>query len=543
MPSKSQSVAEATFEFMRRTGIDAVFGNPGSTELRMFRGWPDDLRYILALQEGSAVSMADGWAQASGKAGLVNLHSAAGLGHAMSAVFSANYNRAPLVIVAGQQSRPMLPYDPYLFATDPTLMPMPHVRWACQPARGADVPAILQRAWLQALEPPRGPVFISVPEDDWDQQASPYAHRKPMDTSIDVNRSGIETMAHALSRAKNPAVVANSAVEIDHASAQFVQLAELLGAKFWIGPLVGRKGVPERHPLFAGTLIPTKKGSSEQLAEHDVAVVFGGPCFQYHVDTPGQPLGAKTRLFLVTDNPGEIASATAGEAYRGSAGKAIRQITERLKESRKRAKGSKQTNIRVKDEASAVSLAGRLAPAPALREIYRVMPKHLILVEESPSHRGKLMNENFPMRSGWSYFASACGQMGWALPASAGIALARSGKRAGEKILTLIGEGSLMYQVQALWTMVQWRLDVTTVVLQNEAYASLKGLAATMGIEGAPGQDLPDLNVAGIAEGFGVPCVRADHAGMIADAVKRALEIPGPAMVVIPVEIPTGKFY
>src|SRR6201997_1807177 len=113
MPAR---VREAVFDLFRAFGMTTIFGNPGSTELPMFRDFPADFRYVLALQEVVAVGMADGFAQATRNAALVNLHSAAGLGHALGAVFTAYKNQAPLVIMAGQQARSILPYEPFLFA-------------------------------------------------------------------------------------------------------------------------------------------------------------------------------------------------------------------------------------------------------------------------------------------------------------------------------------------------------------------------------------------------------------------------------------------
>ncbi|MGJ4951485.1 thiamine pyrophosphate-binding protein [Bradyrhizobium sp. HKCCYLS20291] len=92
--------------------MTTVFGNPGSTELPLFRNFPDDFRYVLGLQEAVVVGMADGYAQATRNAAFVNLHSAAGVGNAMGNIFTACKNRTPLVITAGQQARSILPFDP-----------------------------------------------------------------------------------------------------------------------------------------------------------------------------------------------------------------------------------------------------------------------------------------------------------------------------------------------------------------------------------------------------------------------------------------------
>jgi benzoylformate decarboxylase len=166
------SVREAVFGLLRAFGMTTVFGNPGSTELRMFRDWPQDFRYVLGLQESVAVAMADGYAQARRAPALVNLHSAGGVGHALGSVFTAWRNQSPLVIIAGQQTRAMLPTDPFLGARHAPEFPRPYVKWSIEPARAEDVPAAVAQAIYTAMQRPCGPVFVSVPEDDWDALTS-----------------------------------------------------------------------------------------------------------------------------------------------------------------------------------------------------------------------------------------------------------------------------------------------------------------------------------------------------------------------------------
>ncbi|RZJ52592.1 MAG: benzoylformate decarboxylase, partial [Acidovorax sp.] len=134
------SVREAVLDLLRGLRIDTIFGNPGSTELPLFLDFPADFRYILGLQESVVVGMADGYAQATHNAAFVNLHSAAGVGHAMGNIFTAHKNRTPMVITAGQQARSILPFDPFLFSGQATELPKPYVKWSIEPARAEDVP-------------------------------------------------------------------------------------------------------------------------------------------------------------------------------------------------------------------------------------------------------------------------------------------------------------------------------------------------------------------------------------------------------------------
>src|SRR5947207_985979 len=164
---KSVSVKQATLDLLRAFGIRKVFGNPGSTELPFLSDWPDDIDYVLALQQASGVGMADGYRQATRNAGFVNLHSAAGLGNALGNIYTAHRNQTPLVITAGQQARSILPLQAFLYAERASEFPRPYVKFSVEPARAEDVPAAITRAYYVAMQPPCGPAFVSVPIDDW----------------------------------------------------------------------------------------------------------------------------------------------------------------------------------------------------------------------------------------------------------------------------------------------------------------------------------------------------------------------------------------
>src|SRR5256885_6648421 len=160
------TVREAAFELFRTRGMTTVFGNPGSTELPMLAHFPSDFTYVLGLQEAVVVGMADGFAQASGRPALVNLHTAPGVGNAMGAIFNAQANKSPLVVTAGQQSRSLMTLQANLTNRDATRMPHPLVKWSYEPPLAEDVPHAMARGIHMASLAPRGPVFLSIPMDD-----------------------------------------------------------------------------------------------------------------------------------------------------------------------------------------------------------------------------------------------------------------------------------------------------------------------------------------------------------------------------------------
>src|ERR1700750_1237867 len=148
------TVWEATYNLLRKLGLTTIFGNPGSTEQPFLKNFPSDFEYVLGLQEATAVAMADGFAQATGKPALLNLHTSAGTGNGMGNIMTAFQNKTPLIITAGQQTREMIVCDPLLTNRDETALSKPYVKWAYEPKRAEDVPRAIMRAYALALQPP-----------------------------------------------------------------------------------------------------------------------------------------------------------------------------------------------------------------------------------------------------------------------------------------------------------------------------------------------------------------------------------------------------
>ena len=529
------TVRATTHTLLRQLGMTTVFGNPGSTELRLFRDWPEDFRYVLALQESSAVAMADGFAQATGHAGFVNLHSAIGVGHALGSIFTAMRNYTPLVITAGQQTRALLPGEPYLFAQDATLFPRPYVKWASEPARAQDVPAAIARAYHEAMARPRGPVFVSVPEDDWDADAEPVRART-VHTNLAADPAGLDALAAALRGARRPGLVVGAGVDRDDAWPETVTLAERTGAAVWAAPLSSRCGFPEDHPSFAGFLEPERSKLAARLAEHDVVVVLGAPVFTYHVHREGSKLPDDVVLFQLTDDPSAAARAAAGTAVITTLRPALASLLERLPAAdavTAHRPGSSRSAPPPESPASAPIRAELV-----MTTVRRLMPDDALVVEEAPTHR-RAMHDHLPITIPKGFYAAASGGLGWALPASVGIALASPGRR----VVCLLGEGSSMYSIQAVWTAVQLELPITFVVLDNRAYLALKALGAAFGVSDPPGVDLTALDVAAVAAGFGCPARRVDRAEELAAALEQALAAPGPTVTTVTVDATVEALY
>ncbi|QXJ20512.1 benzoylformate decarboxylase [Actinomadura graeca] len=524
------TVRDAVFDFCRKAGMTTVFGNPGSTELRMFRDFPADFEYVLALQETIAVAAAAGHAIGTGRAGLVSLHSAGGVGHALGAVFNAYRDRVPLVIFAGQQSRDMLPLRPFLGADEPAQFPRPYVKWSRQPERAEDVPAALAEAYRVAMTPPRGPVFLSVPEDDWDRPAEPVPHRE-VRAAFTAGPAALREVADALDAARSPVIVVGSGVDDEGALPAVVELAERIGAPAWISPLSGRSGFPEDHALFRGFLPPVKDQLAACLDGHDVILVLGTQVFTYHVAAEGAPIPAGARLFHFDCDPAQTAWAPVGTSVLTTIQAGVSGLLDLVEKADRPAPPPRPR--------PATPRAGDpIDPSLAIEALRDRLPEDAVIVEEAPSHREQF-HARMPITRSGGFLASGSGALGWALPLAVGRAMAGT----GERVVCVIGDGSIMYSVQALWTAVQRRVPLTVVVLDNGGYGAIRALGRRIGIETIPGSDIAGIDYVTVAEGLGCPGRTVVSAADLDAALEEGLGHDGPFLVEVRVESDDSPLY
>jgi benzoylformate decarboxylase len=515
--SNAVTVREAVMDLIRQLGIEVVFGNPGSTELPFLGGWPNDIRYVLGLQEASVVAMADGYAQATGNAAFVNLHSAAGLGHALGNVFTAFRNQSPMVITAGQQVRDLLLLHPYLFAEAATEFPKPYVKWSCEPARAEAVPAALARAYYTAMQKPCGPTFVSIPIDDWSANTTQI---KPRRVSRDVapDPELLSRAGQALNASTRPVLVVGQEIEQDGAWDDLVALAEKSRAAVWIAPFASRACFPEDHPLFAGFLPAAPEPVSETLCSYDFILVLGAPVFTFHVPGICAVFHSSIPIFQITGDPVAAARAGAGTSILASMRLALPALLAMLEPTGRASPPPRPPALRP-DASNPIKVEFLIH---ALAEIAR----ESVLVEEAPSHRPALQ-KHWPMRTKGSFYTMASGGLGWSLPASVGIALANPSRR----VTCLIGDGSAMYSIQGLWTAAQHQLPLTVVVLNNRGYGAMRAFSTVMKVTNVPGIDLPGLDFVKLAAGLGCPGVRVTDAKDLPATVRQATSARGPFLL------------
>ncbi len=527
------TVRETTFDLLRTWGLTTVFGNPGSNELPFLDGFPDDFRYVLGLHEGAVLAMADGYAQATGRPALVNLHSAAGLGNAMGNLANARACGTPLVVTAGQQARPMVGLGSMLGEPGMTRVPEPQVKWSFEPARAQDVPRALSEAFHLATLPPAGPVFVSLPLDDWarpvDDDEVAHLGRRRVRRAGALTDDVLEELAGRLAAARSPVLVVGPEADDERAYPLVVALAERLQAPVWNAPSPPRAPFPTRHPLWQGLLPPSIAGVAAHLEGADLVLVLGAPVFRYHVYRPGAWLPEGTELVAVGSDPGSAARAAFGDAVVADVGTVAGQLVGAL------------ADLPPRPARPAAQRAEAAAPGTAPFDADAVfglmaqsLPAGVRFVNESTSNTAQFWSR-LDVDRPRSLLFPAAGGLGFGLPAAVGAALADPSR----PVVAVLGDGAFQYGVQGVWTAVQHRLPVTFVVLRNGTYGALSSFVGQLGVAGVPGLDLPGLDAVAIAEGYGLPARAVSTADELAEELTRAGKAEGPRLVEVPITAQT----
>jgi len=530
----SNTVQQITFRLMRELNMTKVFGNPGSTELNFLNDFPEDFDYVLALQEASAVAMADGYAQATGNAAFVNLHSAAGVGHALGNIFTAFRNHTPLVITAGQQSRSILPFAPFLGAERAAEFPKPYVKWSIEPARPEDVPLAIAQAYHIAMQHPRGPTFVSIPSDDWDK-VTVMPHYSKVIEGTTPSPAAIDQLLKALQPSQNLALVVGSDVDRQGAFETTITLAERLQAQVWEAPYSSRASFPQNHPQFAGFLSALPEQLSQKLAEYDVILVIGAPVFTLHLPGDMPLFNSDVAIYQITDDPMYAASASATTTLFGTIAHSIQALLDRLDPLPSNNADISATPIR--PAAPQVNAATPIPVEYAIDVLSHARPADAIIVEEAPSHRPAIQRF-LPIIQANGFYTMASGGLGYALPAAVGVALATD-----KRVICVIGDGSSMYSIQAIWTAVQLNLPVTVIVFNNSGYGAMHSFSKIMKNKSIPGLDLPDIDFVQLAKSMGCNGSRVSQHEQLAEAINTALDAPSSYLLEIIVDPNTRAIY
>lgn len=512
------TVREVTYQVLRDLGMNLIFGNPGSTELPFLRDMPPDFQYVLALHERTAIGMGLGYAMARGKPSFVNVHSVASVGNGLSALIDAFYCHAPLVVTTGQQDRRQVLAEPFLVSRAVELV-KPYVKWAYEPLRAEDVPATIARGYYLAIQPPMGPVFISIPMDDWTHECQTLSVRE-VSRVVQPDSAALDEVVRALDASRNSALVVGAQIEEDHGWHEAVSLAEHLNADVYQQPIPPRWTFPRKHRLFRGGLLPAQQPLANQLAGYDTVVVLGAPVFLYYAHVPGHTIKPGTKLFQITNSTQDAAAALAGTSIVGNLATAARYI-------RKHAQPRERKDLMVRTAPALPKPEYPITSAYLFSVLNGVMPRNTVIAEECPSSKGDL-DKYLLLDEPGSFYSVPNGILGFGLPAAVGLQLARPERR----VVCPVGDGSIQYSIQALWSAVQYKAAVIFIVLRNGDYTALKSFCDFTQVgRNVHGMDLPGIDIVKIAQGYGMAAQEVDQPAELEPALKNAFASQGPCLI------------
>lgn len=551
------SGVEAMLCVLAEHGVRYLFGNPGTTELPLMDALVDDhrMQYILALQEIPVMAIAEGYAQASGMPGVVNLHISCGLGNAMGMLYNAHRAGTPLVVTAGQQDRRLILEEPILWS-DMVSVVRPWTKWAVEVQRVEDVPVAMRRAIQTALMPPAGPVFVSLPLDVQSAMADldipPAALPDPR---VRPPLDALRRAAEVLRAAQRPAILAGSRICEANAVTELVAVAERLGA-----PVIqeattthGRCSFPSDHPLAADPLPFWSPEVRDRLAQFDVLFVAGMKLLQQYIHhEPSRPIPETVRLVHLDDSAWELGKNYPAEvSLIGHPKPSLAELATLLDENRTDAQlaavRSRSQNLATSRRERCVALRSEAAsqrdqrpmtPLCFMESLARILPDNVAVVEESPTTTGCYLERAGVLKNTSGYFAQRGWSLGWGLNCAIGVKLAWPER----PVLGLIGDGSAMYGIQGLWTAARYHLPVTFVISNNTEYKILKDCAQVLKLPSAcegrfMGLDLdrPAIDYVGLAQSLGVAACRISEPDELSAVVRQSLAGDVPQLIEVPV--------
>lgn len=545
---------QAFLEVLKQEGVRYIFGNPGSTELPLMDALAGqkEIRYFLALHEGVAISMADGYARASGKLGVVNVHISPGIGNSMGMLYNAYKAGSPLLVTAGQQDQRFALTEPILWSDLPDVA-RPYVKWSYEIRRLEDLTRAVHRAAKVATSPPTGPVFLSLPMDVLRAEGEiDLASPTGVDPRIRPSRAAIEAAAEMLSRAKHPVIIAGDAVASGDAHSELARVAELIGAPVYQETFPGACNFPSSHSLSLGPLLRDQKVTRAALQDADVLFSVGADLLTMSLPSDVDPMPPGLKIIQLDPNPWEIGKNYPAQIAMFADPKETlpeleRALAERLNPDQRKEAQLRQQSIRKAREKTILELRRKareernrvpLTPLALMEVISDNLPPNAVLVDESISS-GRALRDLLKSEDPKSYFGIRGGGIGWGLPAALGVKLAI----AKRPVVALIGDGSAMYSFQGLWTAAHYGLGVVFVICNNSGYRILKertyalgGFSAKTDSYVAMDLEQPSIDFVGLAQSLGVPGKHAEGAEEVKHALTRALAQEGPVLIDVTID-------
>ncbi len=538
MPGNRITGRSAFLSLLKDEGVTHLFGNPGTTELPIMHALRDhpDLTYVMGMQESIVVAMADGFSRATGRLVACNVHVAPGLGNAMGALYNCKFTGTPLILTAGQQEQGHGLTEPLLY--DP-LVPMaePLVKWAVEVTRLEDLPRIVRRAAKVAMTPPTGPVFISLPGDILNDEAGiDLGASTRIDTRMRPSDEVLDGLADRMLQAENPVMLCGNEIVTSDALAEAGDLATALGATVYQQTVPFGSHFLSEHPCFMGALSRDQKQVRATLAPHDLMIVVGADVLRMSVWDEVDPLPDALPIVQIGLDDWEMGKNYPAEmAVAGDVRETLKALApilhqrggetlRRDAEARRHELADRNwTARRATLIESTLPLAAHqpIHPDWLMLQISEALPDTAIVVEEGISST-RLLNCFRPYRERHDHHGLASGGIGWGLPAAVGVQLAHPDRA----VCAVIGDGSSMYSIQALWSAAHQKLPLTFVIVNNGGYRIIKQrLKAFHDSEHFIGMDFKDpaVNFTELAGSLGVEAVRVEHPSQLRDALDAAL--------------------
>ncbi len=542
--------ARAFLEILRAEGVRHIFGNPGTSESAIMALLPEypDISYLLATQEGTAVGMADGYALAGNRPAVVNLHIETGLANGISLLHHAMDGGAPLILTAGNKDVRKLAEG----RSDLAAMVQQFTKWSIEVTHPEQAPGVMRHAFQEARNCPTGPVFVGFAANALDDTADiEITPAGPAALFPPPNPAAVESAARLLGRASNPALVVGDRLAQSGGMAAAVNLAEQLGAAVYAAA-VARTNFPTGHPQFLGRINPTLPAGRQALAGYDVVLAVGTNVFSGFFYVPGRSLAPRTRLIHLDSAYREIGKTEPTEVALFGDPKAGLELLGQLLSEAGTGPASEEVAAR-KEHSRRLKIQRRadwnrrlqeswdsrpMSPERMMHEISQVLPPDAIVIDDSLSSKDALHGA-IEFNTPDSVYGERIGAIGWGMGAGLGVKLAQP----AAPVIAIVGDGSAMMTVQALWTAANYNIPTVYLVCNNRSYRILKlnmnihqrdilGKEIGDDFEGYIGMDFPlPLNLAGIAEAIGVYGRTLIDPEDIGPEIRKALESGKPAVL------------
>ena len=551
MPKRRMTGRAAFLQLLIDEGVTHLFGNPGTTELAIMEAVPQfpELRYVLGLQESIVVGMADGFARASNRLAAVNLHCAPGLGHAMGAIYSAKFSGSPLIITAGQYEIGYGLLEPLLYEP---LVPIaqPLVKWAVEVTRIEDLPRIVRRAAKIAMTAPTGPVFISLPGSILDDEAElDLGHPTRIEASTRPSDDSLHRLADRLLAADRPVMIAGRELAHHDCFEEAGELASLLGAAVYQEPVPYNARFPSGHPACMGDLTRNQQRVRETLQRHDLLLCLGADLLRMSPYSEVDPLPDDLAVVHISERDWELGKNYPTEiAIRANVRETLRALLPMLRAKRSPEQAQRAAarlaalsadnwaarRVKAYQTSSATSSNLPIDPRWLMLRLVEALPEAAIVVEEALTATGALTSL-LPIHDANSFYGLASGGLGFAMAGAIGISLAQPGR----PVVAVVGDGSSMYSIQALWTAAHLKLPITYLVVNNRSYRIIKErLLAGRGSDKFIAMDLkqPSIDFVSVARGLGLTAQCVTDPAELDSVLKAAIASAVPNLVEVIVD-------